>query len=716
MRLPRIRVPVLAAAIGISSLLLACADEPASVALAPDGARIISATSGALTGPSTAPSEAIVHDFLRARGARVERANLRVTSTSALRDDIYHVRLEEVIGTRRVVGAYVKVALSGAGEILHIIENVLPVEGAIAAPTVDERAALQATLRHLGYQVALPALARRDGTVTRFSKDRVFHREPSVEQVVYADALGSLQPGFLVETWSTRGNLLDHTLVDGLGAIVSVERRTNNDSYRVFALSPLQSSQEVIAGDNWVGTGPQTSTNISGNNARAYLDGDANNAPDTGGASVSDGNFLAVADFLSQPGTAANRAVAVQNLFYLNNILHDVLKGAGFDEAQGNFQVDNFGNGGVGGDPVNAEAQDGSGIDNANFATPNDGSSPRMQMYLWSSSNPSGLLSVECDGGAVRDVFTAGFGPALTLTGVTGPLALFADKKVPTSDGCSAANGSFAGKVAIIDRGNCDFDVKVLNAQRAGAIGVIVANNVPGEASFAMTGTSGSVTIPSIMVTQAEGEMVKSQGACPGRSATLRRDPVESIMLDASLDFDIVAHEYGHGLTWRMIGNMSGALPGAVGEGASDVLAFLLNGDDRVGEYSASSAAGIRRYPYSGYPLRYGAVTGAGVHKDGEIYAAAMWRVLELYRGAGLTADQLLGDFVQGMNFTPPGPYFEHMRDGMLAANTNPVRECLIWKGFAELGIGSGARASVSRRGVVSIVESRVIPTGVCLP
>ena len=64
----------------------------------------------------------------------------------------------------------------------------------------------------------------------------------------------------------------------------------------------------------------------------------------------------------------------MQNLFYLNNAIHDILYRHGFDEAAGNFQIDNFGNGGEGDDPVRAEAQDGGGTDNANFATPPDGS------------------------------------------------------------------------------------------------------------------------------------------------------------------------------------------------------------------------------------------------------------------------------------------------------------------------------------------------------
>jgi hypothetical protein len=77
---------------------------------------------------------------------------------------------------------------------------------------------------------------------------------------------------------------------------------------------------------------------------------------------------------------------AVTNLFYLTNRYHDALYQVGFTEAARNFQSDNFTRGGVGGDPVSAEAQDCSGTNNANFSTPADGTAMgRMQMYLFSN-------------------------------------------------------------------------------------------------------------------------------------------------------------------------------------------------------------------------------------------------------------------------------------------------------------------------------------------
>src|SRR4029453_15974921 len=129
-------------------------------------------------------------------------------------------------------------------------------------------------------------------------------------------------------------------------------------------------------------------TTTQGNNVQAYTDTDNNNSPDSGsrpggGAAL---NFDFAINLSGAPSTY--RPSAVTNLFYWNNIIHDVQYQYGFDEAAGNFQVNTYGRGGAGNDSVQAEAQDGGGPNNANFATPADGSRPRMQMYVWTSPNP----------------------------------------------------------------------------------------------------------------------------------------------------------------------------------------------------------------------------------------------------------------------------------------------------------------------------------------
>ncbi|KAF9945085.1 Fungalysin/Thermolysin Extracellular metalloproteinase 5 [Mortierella alpina] len=93
------------------------------------------------------------------------------------------------------------------------------------------------------------------------------------------------------------------------------------------------------------------------------------------------------ADLEKDPSTYVDAAVT--NLFYWNNQMHDVFHHYGFDEESGNFQENNFGRGGKGNDAVIANAQDGSGYNNANFAAPPDGQRGQMRMYVWDVTDPN---------------------------------------------------------------------------------------------------------------------------------------------------------------------------------------------------------------------------------------------------------------------------------------------------------------------------------------
>ena len=86
---------------------------------------------------------------------------------------------------------------------------------------------------------------------------------------------------------------------------------------------------------------------------------------------------------------AQDLEASLTNLFYLNNWLHDRLARMGFDEPSGNFQEVNFSGLGKGNDRVRVDAQDGAGLNNANFGTPADGFHPRMQMFIWTRTNPN---------------------------------------------------------------------------------------------------------------------------------------------------------------------------------------------------------------------------------------------------------------------------------------------------------------------------------------
>ncbi len=160
-----------------------------------------------------------------------------------------------------------------------------------------------------------------------------------------------------------------------------------------------------------------------GNNVWAYQD----RLNDNTGTAAESANSTTASDPLSfdfvpnftvdpvQSTPVQNQQFNTTNLFYWNNIVHDVMYQYGFDEAAGNFQDDNQGRGGTGNDHVNAEAQDGGGTNNANFSTPNDGTSGRMQMYLWNIGSPAVQKDGDVDNGVV--VHEYGHGISNRLTG-----------------------------------------------------------------------------------------------------------------------------------------------------------------------------------------------------------------------------------------------------------------------------------------------------------
>ncbi|MBK7696243.1 MAG: M36 family metallopeptidase [Saprospiraceae bacterium] len=152
--------------------------------------------------------------------------------------------------------------------------------------------------------------------------------------------------------------------------------------YNVFPIpveSPLHGNRQLVTDPaypnaspfGWHDTNGQAGPEFTitrGNNVNAYLDRNGDNAVDAeradGGASL---NFDFPFDSKKEP--ASYTKAAVTNLFYVNNMMHDVLYQFGFDEKAGNFQQNNYNKGGTGADQVLAEAQDGSGTNNADFAT-----------------------------------------------------------------------------------------------------------------------------------------------------------------------------------------------------------------------------------------------------------------------------------------------------------------------------------------------------------
>jgi hypothetical protein len=106
----------------------------------------------------------------------------------------------------------------------------------------------------------------------------------------------------------------------------------------------------------------------------------------------------------------------------------------------------------------------------------------------------------------------AGFGTAqIQAPGITADAILADDGIAPGSDACTPLPaGQGTGRILIVDRGTCTFVVKVQNAQAAGALAVIVADNAAGTPPAGLGGADPTINIPSARVTQADGNILKA--------------------------------------------------------------------------------------------------------------------------------------------------------------------------------------------------------------
>lgn len=527
----------------------------------------------------------------------------------------------------------------------------------------------------------------------------------------------------------------------------------------LLSLANVPFSQSAT--DGWL---PAGATFATGNNAEAYLDLGGSDGFDGGDIRpdvTAPGVFDRAYDPNAEPGSSADqrKAASIQQ-FYWINWLHDDYYDAGFAEIDGNAQVDNYGRGGIGNDSIKAEGQDNTGtcapncVNNANMSTPGDGARPRMQMYLWSPVAPHTVTINGTDYGNG----TASFGAQSFDTSSIGIV------RTNPLDACTAV-ASVAGKIAFVDRGGCNFDLKTKNAQDAGALGVIIANVAgspnPATAPGMGPGTPAQtgITIGTLSVNYADAEIIRAQlsDANPDVARLFRGTGVGR---DGTVDGMIISHEWGHYISNRLVGNASGLSNQkgrGMGEGWADFHSLLSEvkaedgpggpttdfSDSYVqGSYaSGNSLYGIRRYPYSTRigtinPLTFGhTVNGvalptspppafgangadnSAVHNTGEVWASMLW---ECYAGIlndtlGATPRLTFEDarermkeyVVGGYKLTPSAPTMTEARDAILAViAANDIEDFEICaNGFAKRGLGTAAvdapRDSTTNAGAV---------------
>ncbi|KAJ1963254.1 hypothetical protein GGI12_002160 [Dipsacomyces acuminosporus] len=229
--------------------------------------------------------------------------------------------------------------------------------------------------------------------------------------------------GKLVSTWSFNIRQKDdwyHAHVNSQTNKVEAINNwvSNSESYNVLPRNintPDEGSRSVVTNPanskaspkGWVTSGTTVGNNVwAQDNPSGGETWENNHRPQAASGNV----FNYPLDLSQEPDQYIDAAIT--QLFYTINTMHDLSYLYGFDEAAGNFQDTNYSGQGAGNDAVVGFAQDGSGTDNANFATPPDGQNGVMRMYIWTQTNPNRDGDLEQD--IVAHEFTHGISNRLT--------------------------------------------------------------------------------------------------------------------------------------------------------------------------------------------------------------------------------------------------------------------------------------------------------------
>ncbi|WP_395741241.1 M36 family metallopeptidase [Prosthecobacter sp.] len=400
----------------------------------------IMATGRFLTNGKVTPQDpyAAVRDFVSKHEALFGHgtAALEPGKSRVTREDVTaHNGMRTVVWQQEVAGVPVfqtilKANLTKNGDLVTLGSHFLtdPVKAAgdqaalVAKPPLDAGDALATVAGNLGGEL------QKSAVVATASPTQGAEKAQKLTAPGYSDTTAhlswvpmnetTLRLAWQVETFSLQQNEMFRVLVDAEKGTVLVRQSITNDisnaSYRVYAkpgfqpydsptpfspgynvptaTQPAEVSRNLVTLDalnttaspnGWIDDG---GTQTLGNNVDAHTDTNADNVADLPRPTSATRNFDFTMDLTQAPSTY--RDAAVTNLFYLCNYIHDRYYSLGFTESAGNFQTNNFARGGLGNDAVQADAQDGSGTNNANFSTPSDGSPGRMQMYVFSDPTP----------------------------------------------------------------------------------------------------------------------------------------------------------------------------------------------------------------------------------------------------------------------------------------------------------------------------------------
>lgn len=534
--------------------------------------KLLAATSSALTGPSPDEPKEIAATWLSQyfelfgySEQELQAMNVAVREASL---GLRFVEFEQVVDGLPVFRSGVRVTIDSLGQIIQVQgPTAQPATGVQAYDDAGPQAAIGAAFQSVGVAADQTTewLADRGTGRGTYSNPESPELSPvSVRLVAFTFETGIARAAYRVTATTSVGAYDVIVAADNGQLLYRVDLRSQFGRARVWATTPLGGDREFKdLPDTWLADGETTT---SGNQADAFLDTDGDDEPDntnrgglkSGRAFSADQEFdFDAGDGFEDPSSFV--AQAVVNAFYHANAAHDHFYQLGFREPDGNFQADNFGKGGVSGDPVMVSVHSSVADDNAFFSTPPDGTPGVMHLGISTLAN----------------------------------------------------DGRFR---------------------------------------------------------------------------------------DSSLSADVVFHEYGHGVTNRLIGGpfdsacLSLPQGTALGEAWSDYFASSRFDQPVVGPYySGDPEGGIRRHRLDEMPWTFSDLANDGLesHNDGEIFAAVLWDIRTAL-GPEVT-DALV---YSALPLTPCEPTFLQARDAILTADlafNGGVNRQVLWTMFAARGMGVGA-------------------------
>ena len=723
---------------------------------------------------------------------RSDVAELSVRSQYRSRHNgITHVNLSQRHGGLEVFGATVTVNVADDGDIVFVGDTLvrnLQVAGSSTA-ALDAADAVDAAADGLGLgdTSGVRVLSEGSGAAQRTELSRSgISDAPIPARLGYQPTAGGLRLAWqLVIDETSESHLWNATVDAASGKLLQADDWTNHDnpgdlaatltrgdqtnlfttpfpvndgsSYRNFQFAnesdndgerrlvgnPADALASPFGWHDTDGANGAELTTSRGNNVHAYLDQDANNQPDFGDTNGGPGlDFDFPADLTEHAQT--HRDAAVSNLFYANNMIHDILYQYGFDEPSGNFQANNYGRGGGAGDYVRAEAADGNGTNNANFSTPAaDSGTPRMQMFLWPGNQFGPQNQITVDGVGNFGAGWARFSPAVTKAGLGGRGFVYG------GTGCAAAQYPAerpASWFAVADGGTaaCSYLQRAQVAESLGASALIVAHTVAGEARPILAGSMAGapVGIPAVSTTQEDGVALKAAIAGGNATGSLRKHPDHPGIRDGDLENGIVLHEYGHGVSNRLTGGPGiNCLSGneQAGEGWSDFMSVTLLLDPALDDPAGPRGLvpwvlfqpnrqgnGLRPRPYSRtmeiQPFTYDSIKTGGwlngtslalPHGLGHGWNAVLWDMTwdlidkhgfnpNVY-GAWNTGgnNRSIQYVIDGLKLQGCGPGLVVARAAIIAGAdelSGGEDTCTLWASFARRGLGFSAVQGTTNR------------------